>query len=282
MSGAAFLRLKKLNGGGIIKLAARHNKRSIQAEVGTSASIYPIRSHLNESLAGPSTADEVDRLSKKLMADAGVTRLRKDAVRGVEVIFSLPPTHAFNDTDYFRDCVTWVGTYFGGIQNILSADIHRDEAAPHCHILILPLIKGRMNGSRLVGNKQKLIAMQTQFHQDVAARYGLQKAPARLSRPAKLAGSRAVIKMMRQTGDKALQSAAWPCIRAGIEDDPRPYMTSLGIEVKMPKKKLRTMAAIFTSKGKGKAIERNLCSVGFAEKAHPLHRSRTPPKQPDR
>ena len=139
-----------------------------------------------------------------------------------------------------------------------------------------------MNGSGLVGNKQKLIAMQAQFHKDVAARYGLQKAPARLSRPAKLAGSRAVIKMMRQTGDKALQSAAWPCIQAGIEDDPRPYMASMGIEMKKPKKKLRTMAAIFTSKGKGKAIEQNLCSVGFAQKAHPSHRSRTPPTHPDR
>jgi len=258
MSGAAFLRVKKLNRVNIIKVAARHNRRAIQAEIGASGSIDPTRSHLNETLAGPSTADDVAQLAKDLMAAAGVTKPRKDAVMGIEIVFSLPPAHTIDDKAFFSDCTAWAGAYFGGVQNILSADIHRDEAAPHCHILILPLINGRMNGSDMIGGKQKLTAMQTQFHQNVAARYGLRQAPARLNSAAKLAASAAVFKELLKTDDKALQSAAWPNIRAGIENDPMPYLQSMGIDVAAPKKKLKSMAAIFTSKGKGAQKGANL------------------------
>ena len=281
MSGAAFLRVKKLKGGGIITVAARHNKRVIQAEMGATGSIDPTRSSLNETLAGPSTAADVGQLAKNLMTAAGVVKLRKDAVMGLEIVFSLPPGHAFDDRAYFSDCATWAGGYFGGVQNVLSVDIHRDEAQHHCHVLMLPLVGGRMDGGRMVGNKQKLIEMQKQFHLDVAARYGLTKAPAKLSGASKQAAATAVLKKMRETGDKAMQSAAWATIRAAIENDPGAFLMTLGIEQQVLQKKPRTMAQIFTSKGKGSTKEANpidfappeneqcICSVDFPTKQPP-------------
>lgn len=278
MSGAAFLRIKKLKGGGIITAAARHNRRVIQAEIGASGSIDPTRSHLNETLSGPSTAADVGQLAKDLMTAAGVTKLRKDAVMALEIVFSLPPGHSIDDQAYFSDCAAWAGVYFGGAQNILSVDIHRDESQHHCHVLLLPLIDGRMDGSNMIGGKQKLMAMQKQFHLDVAAPHGLSKAPARLTGATKQAAATAVLKKMRETGDSALQSAAWPNIRAAIENDPAAFLMALDVQLQAPQKKLRTMAAIFTSKGKGKTKEANpigftpavkgqtLCSVGFAPK----------------
>lgn len=289
MSGAAFLRIKKLKGGGIIATAARHNKRVIQAEMGATGSIDPTRSFLNEALAGPSTAADVGQLAKDLMTAAGVTRLRKDAVMGLEIVFSLPPGHTIDDRAYFTDCSRWAGGYFGSAQNILSVDIHRDEAQHHCHILLLPLIDGRMDGGRMVGNKQKLIEMQKQFHLDVGVRYGLSKAPAKLSGASKQAAATAVLTKMRETGDKAMQSAAWATIRAMIENDPAQFLMALGIEQQAPQKKRRTMAQIFTSKGKGSAKERNsidfappekeqcLCSVDFPPKAPPPQAATAPP-----
>lgn len=291
MSGAAFLRIKRLKGGNIITVAARHNKRVIQAEMGATGSIDPTRSYLNETLAGPSTAADVGQLAKDLMAAAGVTRLRKDAVRALEIVFSLPPGHAIDDRAYFTDCAAWAGGYFGGVDNILSVDIHRDEAQHHCHVLMLPLIGGRMVGSDLFGPTKKLLATQKQFHLDVAARYGLSKAPAKLSGASKQAAATAVLTKMRETGDKAMQSAAWATIRAAIENDPWPFLMALGIEQQAPQKKLRTMAQIFTSKGKGVTKEANpigftppengqtLCSVGFPPKATQAQ-PRPAPRQP--
>ena len=287
MSGAAFLRIKKLKGGGIITVAARHNKREIQAEMGATGSIDPIRSRLNYTIAGPAAAADVGQLAKNLMTAAGVVRLRKDAVMALEIVFSLPPGHAIDDRAYFTDCATWAEHHFGGV--ILSVDVHKDEAQDHCHVLLLPLIGGRMDGGRMVGNKQKLLAMHKQFHLDIAGRYGLSKAPARLTGASKQAAVKAVLQKLRETGDSALQSAAWAAIRAMIESDPTQFLMTLGIEQQAPKKKLRKMDAIFISKGKGSTKETNsidfappeneqcLCSVDFAPKAAPRQATTAPP-----
>ena len=249
MSGAAFLRIKKIKGSGIITSAARHNRREIQAEIGAAGSIDPTRSHLNETLKGPSTADDVGLLAKGLMTSAGVGKLRKDAVMALEIVFSLPPCHQIDDRAFFTDCSAWLVSYMGGI--VLSVDVHRDEAAPHCHVLLLPLIDDRMDGSNMLGGKQKLMALQKNFFDNVASRYGLSKAPARLLGATKQAASQAVIKQLREAGDKALQSDVWPTLRDMIENDPAPYLLAMGIELKVPTKTLKTMANIFTSKGKG-------------------------------
>ena len=280
MSGAAVLRITRLKGSGIITVAARHNKRVIQAEMGATGSIDPTRSSLNETLAGPSSAADVGQLAKDLMTAAGAVKLRKDAVMGLEFVFSLPPGHALDDRAYFTACATWAGVYCGGGQNILSVDIHRDEAAPHCHVLLLPLIGGRMVGSDLHGGKQKLLALQQDFHAKVAALYGLSKAPARLSGTAKQAASKAVLKKLRETSDGALKSAAWSVIREAVERDPAPFLLALGLELATQKKQKRTMAQIFTSIGKGRATsnhigfappekDQTLCSVGFTPKPPP-------------
>jgi len=36
---------------------------------------------------------------------------------------------------------------------LLSFDIHKDEAAPHAHAVILPLIDGKMQGSNMMAEK---------------------------------------------------------------------------------------------------------------------------------
>ena len=295
MSAAAFLRVKKLKGSGIIKSAARHNKREIQAELGADSHIDPARTCLNETLQGAATPDDVAQLAKDLMRDAGIGKLRKDAVMGLELVFSLPPMHGFagqdNDRTYFNDCARWAGAYFGGAQNILSVDIHRDEAAPHCHVLMLPLLDNRMDGSNMLGGKQKLQAMQKHFHESVASRYGLKKAPARLSGDTKQAAAKAILQRLRETSDTVLTSQVWALWRDAVERDPAPFLMAMGLSIDTPKKALRSMAAIFTSKGKGgnkqtdnkpnpigfavSAKRQTLCSVGFADKPLPV-------KEPER
>ena len=275
MSGTGFLRLKKLKGPGIIAAAARHNRRSIQAETGASDSIDPTRSRLNQTLQGPPTPEDVALLAGQRLRDAGIGKLRKDAVRALEFVFSLPVGSGVDDQHYFADCAAWVGQHFGGPDNILSVDVHRDEAAPHCHVLLLPMIGGRMVGSDLMGNRQKLLQIQRDFHDAVAARYGLKKAPARLSGASKGRAAAVVLDHLKKASDAALRSKVWSSVRAGIEGDPAPYMAALGMTLEPPKKKQRTMTQIFTSQGRGGKTEkpigfdrrpkaRTLCPVGFA------------------
>lgn len=263
MGSTAFMSLKKLKGGGIIAVAARHNKRVIQAEMGSSGAIDSMRTHLNESLLGPTTAEEIAQKAKQLMLNVGLTKpRRKDAVVGLEIVFSLPTDHSLNERDFFSDCVEWAANQFGGPQNLLSADIHRDEAAPHCHVLLVPLLAGKLQGSDMVGNRQKLLAMQADFHTHVASRHGLQKAPKRLSGTTKRSLVSGVLQRLKSSSDPALKSTVWQAIRVAIERDPALFSNALGIAIPVASKRTRTMAQIFTSKGKGKAHEVN--PIGFA------------------
>lgn len=250
MSGAAFLRLKKLTGSGIWLAAARHNKRAIQAELGAASHINPARSCLNITLIGPQTPKDVERLAKdRLSMSAGKTR--KNAVLGVELVFSLPANHRLDVVEYFTNCAHWTGQQFGGMDNIISMDIHRDESQDHAHVLLVPLIDGRLKGSDAVGNKHKLTALQASFFTDVAAGFGFNKPRAKLSGHNRIKTIKMVLDKLRN--DPAAKSAVWAVIHDNVERNPMPFALALGIEVEDKTKPSKTMAQIFTSTGKGKA-----------------------------
>lgn len=143
MMNALFVAIKKLTGHGIIRTAAKHNHRELLAEVGANSAgrIDPNRTPLNYVLRGPNTAAEVADLERSLLEKAGITNIRKDAVRGLELVFSLPPATKIDHREYFEEVTKWTESYFG--VPLLSSIVHLDEAAPHCHILLLPLVGGR-------------------------------------------------------------------------------------------------------------------------------------------
>lgn len=171
MSGQ-FLRIKKLTGKGIVEVAARHNHREIMAELGASH-IDPERIALNRVLRGHSTAAAVATEAKTRMSEAGVKALRRTAVMALEIIFSLPPDTSVDCDRFFDDAVQWAERHFN--VPVISAIVHKDEAAPHCHVLLLPLVDGRMVGSDLMGGRAKLLALHSAFHAHVGERHGLKR-----------------------------------------------------------------------------------------------------------
>ena len=281
--------------------AARHNKRMIQAEFGAYGHIDAERICLNEAIAGADDPTSITALALHLMADAGIDRdkLRKDHAQAIELLFSLPANTTIDTTNYFKDCVTWAAKQFGA-DNILSADIHRDEAAPHCHILILPLVDKRMSGSALLA-KPKTAKLRELFEKEFSKKYGL-KFPVRLYGAAKQKAVQSVLQKMRETNDNALFSPAWPSIRKAIENDPAPFMMDLGLVIETPAKRFKTLAQLAVSKGKGANYERddncpaykpkvkpigfkvvternrNLCSVGFPSKVVQVSKPIRPPE----
>ena len=264
MSGTGFLRLAKLTGAGIVLVASRHNKRELQAETGASPSIEVARSHLNYSLVGPLNARAVADEAKRLMADAGVLSIRKDAVRAVEVVFSLPGGFSGDAKAYFRACLNWCGERFCGQSNILSFDVHLDEAQIHAHALILPLCGGRMCGSDLVGNRKTLAAHHQAFHDAVGSRFGLRRAKRRLVGLNKIGAAKQVIQWLKHNDDPALRSKAWPLIRTNVESDPQPYLETLGLEMATHKKPGRTFVQIFTKPQRLEAtFKQSLNPIGF-------------------
>ena len=232
---AQFLRIKKLTGVGIVKAAARHNLREIQTERGADSHIDAARIRLNRVIVGGNTADEIAATAKRLMGEAGIEKLRKDAVRAIEIVFSLPLGTSINEARFFDECVTWAADYFG--VPVLSAVAHRDEAAPHMHLILLPLRGGRMQGSDLVGNKQSLRAILDAFHKSVAHGYGLanQTRQKRYSNAIREQAAHRLLTELKRNPARFNEPNFKHALIELIKANPEPLMLAAGLTMPKPK-----------------------------------------------
>ena len=229
MTHAQFLRIKKLTGKAIIEVAARHNHREILAELGAAPGghIDPARVGLNRVLRGHGTAAAVASEAQALMDAAGVKTTRKDAVRALEIIFSLSPDSSIDNDSFFNESVQWAGQHFAA--PVISAIVHNDEAAPHCHVLLLPLVDGRMVGSDLMGGRAKLQAMQADFHAQVGQRHGLtRQAPQK--RPNAAIRKQAMDSVFdKLEANSGLNSALLRVLLEPHEKNPEPLLLEMGL-----------------------------------------------------
>lgn len=243
------LRIKKLRGSGIIASAARHNLREIQSENGADSHIDPDKTSQNIVMKGAGRAADVSAQAVSMMEQANVKR-RKNEVLGLEIIFSLPPSSGIAEQNFFTDAVAWAEVFFE--IPILSAVIHNDEVAPHCHIIMLPLFDGRMIGSGLMGNQQRLKAIQADFHAKVGQRYGLKRGEpvARHSIAARAKAAEKIIHAMRKMLPGINEPTFWDAMRDTITESPAALMAYFGIEYEIPKQPKKTFAGIMTKKFK--------------------------------
>jgi hypothetical protein len=255
----AFLRLGKITKGPESALiAARHNMR----ELPLAPNIVAGKQALNYVLQGPSSAAAVQAKYEAVLAKHGMTKLRKDAVRLIEALVSLPvgvddPTH-----QYFEVALKWLSTEFGKT-NILSAVIHKDEAAQHMHVLIIPLVEGRMRGADLMGGPGIVRDRHARFvtsMQQPWTQLGVVFQPSPRQRKAAMADE--VLAYLKRTDDSMWTSRVAQVIRDCIEGNPESFYLTLGLSrrgaacpakprrrLKAPKQ--RTMAQIFTRPIKG-------------------------------
>ena len=243
--------------------AAAHNLRADQNERGARAHIDPRRTHENRILHGPDTPAKVVALAHSKMAAAGVdvAKLRKDYVQAVELLASLPPGSGVAEDEFFAAAVAWAGGRYG-VENLMSAVVHRDEAAPHLHVLVLPLVDGKLRGGEL-RSAQVLQQTTRDFFERVARRFGLRQ-PERANPAQRAAMARAVVARLEASLDPCTKSVAWPAVRTAIEREPQPFAEALGVAPETKPKRLRTMTEIFTSRGKKTAEDRARKSIEFA------------------
>ena len=266
-----YLSLKKLNEGpGHLRVAARHNLRELQAEFGADSHIDASRIGDNVILAGPTTAGEVVALSDELMAEVGAKVKRKDAVRAVELLFSLPPKISIDVDAFFADAVEWVRGFFR--VPILSAVIHKDEAAPHCHVLMLPLVDGRMMGSDLVGNRARLRSMQSAFYESVGLRYGLvrPKAAKRHSAASRRKAAELAYTAIVSDSKLLIRPIVGDAIVDAFRRDPEPLLNAIGIAMPIQQKPLKSFAAIMTKPCKPEPRIWKPNTIGFENESKPI------------
>lgn len=233
--------------------AARHNLRQIDAELGPGSTIESDRTRLNQILRGSTQAEEIVKLSKFQISNAGIEtrKLRYDHVQAVEILISLKCDLLQETAHFFQSCVDWLEAWFGK-EKVLSAVLHLDESKPHLHALISPVVDGKVNGSRLI-NRQSLLKQKNAFEAEVAKKFGLQLPQRQLSKTDLRQAALQMLRLLESSQSPLLMDKAWPSIKAAIYNDPISFLTDYGInpDVKESPKKMRTSTSIFISKGKG-------------------------------
>lgn len=228
-----FLRIKKLTGKAIIHKAAKHNLREIAAEVGVGSHIDPARIADNVILFGSNSADGVAGRAQALMDEANVRPLKINAVRALEVIFSLPTETTANQRQFFEDATRWVGEHFG--VPMLSSTIHNDEGAPHCHVILLPLVNGRMVGSDLVGGRSKLQGLQAAFHDGVGRPHGLVRQMPQKRHSAAVCEAAMALAFDVLDANSGLNSVVLRLLLVPHAKNPEPLLKELGLSMPAPK-----------------------------------------------
>lgn len=207
--------------------AARHNLREIQAELGASGHINPRRMADNVTLAGPATAAQVQAKADELLELVDKSRLKRDHVQAVEAVFSVPAGAAIDPMTYFGNCLEWVREALP--MPVLLATAHHDEAAPHLHVLMLPVKDGKHVGGALI-DKAKLRTVRESFFTRVAGPAGLKRDGAKVRGMVKEWAIAAVIARCEALALPAAMGPLWPVWVAAIERDPTAAMLALDID----------------------------------------------------
>ena len=112
--------------------------------------------------------------------DRAPEKIRSNAVHGLEYFVGGSPealkAMSREEQDaYFTDALDWLKARHGA-ENVLSAVIHRDESTPHMTVMTIPLdARGKLNARALVGSREQLSAMQTDFAERVGKAHGLER-----------------------------------------------------------------------------------------------------------
>jgi hypothetical protein len=161
------LRTAKLKTPANIAASLNHTFRNRQTD-----NADPARKALNEPSDGR-TAVEI--LSG--MAARWPDKRRRDAVLCIEYLIAASPEYfqeGQTGAAYFDAARQWLIDQHGA-ENVIFSAVHRDELTPHMAAYIVPIREGRLNAKHWMGGKAKLSTMQTEFAQEVAKPFGLDR-----------------------------------------------------------------------------------------------------------
>lgn len=174
----SFYKIKNTNAGKYsLSSAYDHNERLVEV---TNAD--PDKKNLNKELVPLKEKNYLDAYDKeidKILSSGIMKTIRKDAIRGIEVVapFNKPETdYSQKDLDdWCKDTINWIKENFGE-NNVKHAVLHMDENTPHIHVVIIPIDeKGHLNAHRFLAGKGDFIRKQTDFAEKVGNKYGLKR-----------------------------------------------------------------------------------------------------------
>lgn len=170
--GYQVVRTQKLKSSIEVKRSLDHAFRAVETP-NADPSRLPDNTHIG--------AETVDAVLKKFRSRLATQKsIRKNGVLAIEYLVTgshedlIGKTRADQDA-YFEDSLSYLKNKHGP-ENVIYAGIHRDETTPHLYAFIVPLdSKGKLNCRAFLGGPQALSILQTDFHNEVSKKHGLDR-----------------------------------------------------------------------------------------------------------
>ena len=172
--GFAILHMQKFNGGSLRGIQSHMDREKMPK---SNPDVDFSRTKENYVLEG--NADHLQARIKSRIEELHLKKaVRKDAVLCCGFMITASPESMKQmskeqQRDYFRDSLEWVKKRYGA-ENVVYSVVHMDEATPHLHIGVIPVINGKLSAKALF-NKTELGAIQSDFPKQVGAKYELQR-----------------------------------------------------------------------------------------------------------
>ncbi len=214
-----------------LALAEKHNCRLIAQEIGGYGGIDGRRTLLNlelVSLNGSSYEEEVLRVLRSLGLDLSHYSYRKKN-RGfaVELIFSVTAGHRCDFNAMYANSLDWLRNYYPE-SHIVHAVIHHDEDTPHMHVILVPIVNGRLDADKICGYKGVSTKRNISLFEYLDKRYGL-TFPVYLKGAEKKAGAALAINRYQRLPESEIKNVLEHPILQSIFARPEPYLYALGI-----------------------------------------------------
>lgn len=171
----AIMRINKLTTNNDFARVLNHNFRGYENSNG-------VHKHLSKfnitdgPISSYKDVKEVLNLRNKLIEEETGYKVKKNRVRGFEVVFAVNQEFMKDQVkrdDYFKNGIDWCKETFGE-HNYLNSVVHLDEdGAPHMHVMMTSLAKDKDNvtkycANQFVSDRASLIGLQDSWHSKVA------------------------------------------------------------------------------------------------------------------
>lgn len=174
----AIIRVTKIASREQAQSVAHHNYRTQETP-----NADPALRHLNQELINHEQRSYWDLASERI-AELQLPRLRKDAVRCVEVLLTAseekfpkdPVTGQRADirgSQWVQDNVVFLQKRYGA-ENVIGCMLHQDESTPHLHALVVPVTQQQRLSARDLFSPVALRQLQTDYANAMAP-YGLKR-----------------------------------------------------------------------------------------------------------
>lgn len=162
----AILRTKKIKTMAQLSQAGAHNNRAMPVPNADSSGKFI-------------TLMKLDDPKKKLesLLDEHDIKPRKNGVLAVELVMTFSPEMKgkIDLKSWAKENLKWAEKEFGK-ENFLGAQIHLDEATPHIHLIVAPIIEKTVRGKKkkrlscrdLLGGREKLTGLQDRYAEAMA------------------------------------------------------------------------------------------------------------------